>query len=158
LGDPLSDLIQALFHYYVPDKQNFFTAIRPIPSLQSRNVPTASEQLSFYYQEANKRGVAKVPEWLKYGPDTPQWRFYIAFALFRVGAVMQGVYKRALDGNSSQRDALTMGSMPQMLFDASAQYLKEPIKFGHFSVVPEAMSPKAFDFYCRVDTFINEVF
>lgn len=157
LGDPLSDLIQVLFHYYAPEKQKIFTRLRSNPSLKTRNIPTACDQLSFYYQEANRRGVSNVPGWLRSGSNTQQWRFYIAFALFRAGAVLQGVYKRALDGNSSQADALNMGALPRLLFNASTEYLKHPVRFGQFPVIPEAMSPKARDYYERVNTFINEV-
>ncbi|KAI6189838.1 hypothetical protein M3Y97_00051900 [Aphelenchoides bicaudatus] len=125
---------------------------RPNP----RNVPTVDEQLAFYHREAKRRSVPSVPDWLRSGEKTQQWRFYIAFALFRAGAVIQGVYKRALDGNSSQSEALTMGPLPRILFNLSAEYLKHPANYGQFPVIPEAMSPKARDYYERVDTFINK--
>lgn len=156
LGDPLSDLIQVLFHYYAPEKQNLFAGLRPTPSLKTRNIPSASEQLTFYYNQAKRHNVPNTPEWLRSGPNTPQWRFYIAFALFRAGAVIQGVYKRALDGNSSQKDAVNIGALPRLLFNASLEYLKHPANFGQFPVVPEAMSSKAREYYERVNTFINE--
>ncbi len=31
----------------------------------------------------------------------PHWPFLIAFSFFRIAAIVQGVYKRALDGNAS---------------------------------------------------------
>ena len=37
------------------------------------------------------------------------WDFYIAFALFRVAAIAQGVYKRGLEGNASSERAMTFG-------------------------------------------------
>lgn len=130
--------------------------MRSSPSLRSRNIPSADEQLSFYYQEAKRRSVPHVPEWLRSGSNNQQWRFYIAFALFRVGAVIQGVYRRALDGNSSQPGALDMDSLPRILFDSSIEYLKEHVNLGQFSVIPEAMSLKARDYYDRVRIFIEE--
>ncbi|MGY9048214.1 MAG: phosphotransferase family protein, partial [Rhodobacterales bacterium] len=37
--------------------------------------------------------------------------FYVAFAFFRMAAILQGVKKRALDGNASNPDkALRLGS------------------------------------------------
>ena len=34
-------------------------------------------------------------------PGVPHWPFLIAFSFFRIAAIVQGVYKRALDGNAS---------------------------------------------------------
>ncbi|MEO0978206.1 MAG: phosphotransferase, partial [Pseudomonadota bacterium] len=34
-------------------------------------------------------------------PGIPNFGFYLAFAFFRMGAILQGVRKRALDGNAS---------------------------------------------------------
>ena len=31
----------------------------------------------------------------------PDWPFYIAFCFFKLTGILQGVYKRALDGNAS---------------------------------------------------------
>ena len=33
--------------------------------------------------------------------EVPHWPFLIAFSFFRIAAICQGVYKRALDGNAS---------------------------------------------------------
>ena len=33
--------------------------------------------------------------------EVPHWTFLIAFSFFRIAAICQGVYKRALDGNAS---------------------------------------------------------
>ena len=35
----------------------------------------------------------------------PRWDFYVAFSLFRLAAIVQGVYKRGLDGNASSETA-----------------------------------------------------
>jgi len=36
------------------------------------------------------------------------WNFYLAFSFFRLAAIVQGVYKRGLDGNASSSAALSM--------------------------------------------------
>ena len=33
--------------------------------------------------------------------EVPHWNFLLAFSFFRIAAIVQGVYKRALDGNAS---------------------------------------------------------
>jgi aminoglycoside phosphotransferase (APT) family kinase protein len=35
----------------------------------------------------------------------PDWDFYIAFSVFRLASISQGVYKRGLDGNASSENA-----------------------------------------------------
>jgi aminoglycoside phosphotransferase (APT) family kinase protein len=45
----------------------------------------------------------------------PQFNFYLVFSFFRLAAILQGVKKRALDGNASSEKALLMGSMAKPL-------------------------------------------
>jgi aminoglycoside phosphotransferase (APT) family kinase protein len=39
------------------------------------------------------------------------WTFYLAFSFFRLAAIVQGVMKRALDGNASSNEAANVGKM-----------------------------------------------
>ncbi len=48
------------------------------------------------------------------------WHFYLAFSYFRLAAICQGVYKRALDGNASNEQALEVGRSAGKLADAGA--------------------------------------
>lgn len=48
------------------------------------------------------------------------WNFYLAFSFFRLAAICQGVYKRALDGNASSDQALEVGRSAGLLSDAGA--------------------------------------
>ena len=38
------------------------------------------------------------------------WNFYLAYNMFRAGAIMQGIAKRALDGTASNTQAAQAGS------------------------------------------------
>ncbi len=52
-------------------------------------------------------------------PEIPNWDFYIAFNFFRLAAIIQGVKKRALDGNGSNPErGLAMGEMVPVLAEA----------------------------------------
>lgn len=42
--------------------------------------------------------------------ELPHWNFYLAFSLFRVAAILQGVWRRAQEGNASSADAATVGA------------------------------------------------
>ncbi|HDZ10464.1 phosphotransferase family protein [Pseudohongiella sp.] len=46
------------------------------------------------------------------GIEAPEhWTFYLAFSFFRLAAILQGVYKRGLDGNASSDKAIRMGRL-----------------------------------------------
>ena len=45
------------------------------------------------------------------------WDFYLAFSLFRLAAIVQGVYKRGLDGNASSETATKYGNRAKALAD-----------------------------------------
>ena len=53
----------------------------------------------------------------------PDWDFYIAFAIFRLAAISQGVYKRGLDGNASSANAATF-NLCGFLSEAAAKMVK----------------------------------
>jgi aminoglycoside phosphotransferase (APT) family kinase protein len=53
----------------------------------------------------------------------PDWGFYIAFAIFRLAAISQGVYKRGLDGNASSANAATF-NLCGFLSEAAAKMVK----------------------------------
>ena len=45
----------------------------------------------------------------------PDWDFYLAFSLFRLAAILQGVRKRAQDGQASSADAAEVGARARPL-------------------------------------------
>lgn len=64
------------------------------------------------------RGALGIPEEFDYvrrycertgRSDIPHWNFYLAFSLFRVAAILQGVWRRARDGQASSADGLEVG-------------------------------------------------
>ena len=68
----------------------------------SLGIPTDEEFVAMYCKARGLTGI-------------PGMNFYIAFAFFRMGAIIQGVYKRALDGNASNPErAMRLGkAVPQ---------------------------------------------
>ena len=52
--------------------------------------------------------------------EIPHWGFYIAFSAFRFAAILQGVHKRALDGNASSKRAAEMGELVTPLAEMGA--------------------------------------
>ena len=91
LGDPFSDLACLCmgYHHDAPGRPGVVACAGG-----ASGIPGESELLEDYCRHA---GIDAVPH----------WRFYLAFSFFRFAAVLQGVYRRGLDGNASSREALS---------------------------------------------------
>jgi len=96
LGHPLADLGGQLMQWSMPvGEQGRGMAGVDRATL---GIPSDAEYVALY---AKRRGL----------DATPDMRFYIAFSFFRMAAILQGVKKRALDGNASNPEkALKLGS------------------------------------------------
>jgi len=68
----------------------------------SLGIPTDEEYVARYCE---RRGLAGIPN----------WDFYLVFSFFRLAAIVQGVLKRAIDGNASSQKAFQYGAMAPVL-------------------------------------------
>lgn len=57
--------------------------------------------------------------------EIPQWNFYLAFSLFRVAAILQGVWRRSQDGQASSADAEIVGAKAHPLAEIGWQIARE---------------------------------
>ena len=91
LGDPFSDLAYLCmgYHHDAPGRPG----LAPCAG-GAAGIPSESEFLEDYCRHT---GIGEVPH----------WRFYLAFSFFRFAAILQGVYRRGLEGNASSREALS---------------------------------------------------
>lgn len=99
LGDPLADLAYHMMVWRVP--QNLF---RGLAGLESENIGVPSEEAYL------KRYLARTGR-----ADLPHWNFYLAFSLFRVAAILQGVWSRSQTGQASASDAEELGRQARPL-------------------------------------------
>ncbi|MFT7459780.1 MAG: aminoglycoside phosphotransferase (APT) family kinase protein [Planctomycetota bacterium] len=53
----------------------------------------------------------------------PNWNFYVAFSIFRFAAILQGVYKRGLEGNASSERAVAIGKLTRPLAELAIPLL-----------------------------------
>ncbi len=96
LGHPLADLAYFCMCLRIPgSKYTFGLGNR---DRQSLGVPDERAVVARYCE---LRGIGAIAG----------WNFYIAFSFFRLAAILQGVYKRSLDGNASNERAGMMGAM-----------------------------------------------
>lgn len=90
LGHPLADLGYVCQTYYA-DEDDLHGLNRP--NLGELGIPTEEEFVARYCERAGIKGIE-------------DWRFYLVYNLFRSAAIIQGVYRRGLDGNASSDSAL----------------------------------------------------
>lgn len=100
LGHPMADLAYYLMALRLP-RQGEIKGLRD-EDLNALGIPDEAALIAHY---CAVRGV-KAPE---------HWAFYLAFSFFRLAAILQGVYKRGLDGNASNERATRMGKLVQPL-------------------------------------------
>jgi aminoglycoside phosphotransferase (APT) family kinase protein len=101
LGHPLADLAHGCVQYHVSTGDR-----EPLAELAGAEsgIPTEREYIGAYCRYAERSGI-------------PNWNFYLAFSLFRYAGIVQGVYKRGLQGNASSQAATEMGSFVQVASD-----------------------------------------
>jgi aminoglycoside phosphotransferase (APT) family kinase protein len=56
--------------------------------------------------------------------DIDNWPFYLAFSYFRLAAIVQGVAKRAVDGNASNTRAAELGEWVEPLAHMALQVIE----------------------------------
>jgi len=90
LGDGLADLGYMCQEYHGDSESPDGLAGADLAAL---NIPTEDEMVAEYCRHAKLEGV-------------DNWRFYLIYNMFRSAGIIQGVYKRGLDGNASSKKAL----------------------------------------------------
>ena len=95
LGHPLSDLAYACMYYRIP-ASNEGTGGLAGTDIAALGIPSEQEFIDLYCRFSGRDRIA-------------DWPFFLAFAYFRMAAITQGVYARALQGNAADRRAILYG-------------------------------------------------
>lgn len=90
IGHPLADLAYLCLTYHLPPEEGGCAGL----DLQAKSIPTQDELVEHYCQHAGR-------------PLPAALDVFIVFAMFRLAAIVAGVYKRALDGNAADARALS---------------------------------------------------
>ncbi|MEC9346375.1 MAG: phosphotransferase [Pseudomonadota bacterium] len=89
LGHPLADLAYVCQEYY---GNLTGTGFADLEDPRTIGIPSEEEFVARYCELTGQ-------------PKIENWGFYMAYTLFRSAAIVQGVYKRGLDGNASSESA-----------------------------------------------------
>jgi len=109
IGHPFADLAYQCMQWRLPND----TLSRGLDGVdRSRfGIPTEQDYVSAY---CTRTGVDHIEN----------WAFYLAFSFFRLAAIVQGVRKRALDGNASSLRAHEIGRLTRPLARQAIEMLE----------------------------------
>lgn len=95
LGNPVADVAYQLMAWQLPRDSGGINGLEGVdrPSL---HIPSDEEYLRKYCERTGRDEISN-------------WNFYLVFCFFRIAAILQGVKKRALQGNASSTEALARG-------------------------------------------------
>jgi aminoglycoside phosphotransferase (APT) family kinase protein len=101
LGHPLADFSYHCMSWHIPPG-----AFRGIGGLDhaALGIPTEGEYVARYLE---RRGLGSAAERKAIGRD---WNFYLAYNLFRMAAILQGIAKRVEDGTAASAEARAAGA------------------------------------------------
>lgn len=94
LGHPLADFAYHCMSWHIPP--GVFRGLAGL-DLQALGIPSESEYIALYCDQTK----FITPEALK-----PDWGFYLAYNMFRLAAILQGIAKRVQMGTASSAQAL----------------------------------------------------
>ena len=99
LGHPISELAYACmgYHLNLPGRGGLAGV-----DVSALGIPSEQEMVDAYCVLTGRKQIA-------------DWPYFMAFGIFRLAAIAQGVYKRSLQGNASSDSASTYGAAVGML-------------------------------------------
>jgi aminoglycoside phosphotransferase (APT) family kinase protein len=99
LGHPFADLAYQCMQLRMPGASGKPGEMSGLAgkNREALGIPSEKEYVAQYCQ---RMGIDKIDH----------WAFYLAFSFFRLAAIAQGVAKRALDGNASNKKAMKVGA------------------------------------------------
>ena len=95
LGDPLADFAYHCMSWHIPPGQFRGIAGLDLPAL---GIPSEADYVRKYCERTGQREI-----------NPTHWDFYLAYNLFRIAAILQGIMKRVVDGTAASVHARDAG-------------------------------------------------
>lgn len=108
LGNPLADLANQCMAWMLP-REGGIVGMMGVDRA-ALGIPSDEEYIARYCERTGRDGI-------------DNWNFYIVFSMFRLAAILQGVAKRAEQGNASSPEARAKGAMVASLADYAASLI-----------------------------------
>jgi aminoglycoside phosphotransferase (APT) family kinase protein len=112
LGDPLADFAYHCLSWHIAPAQ--FRGIGGL-DLAALGIPREADYVAAYCRRTGREGIA-------------DWAFYLAYNLFRLAAILQGIAKRALDGTASSAEAADAGARARPLAELGWRYAERALR------------------------------
>jgi aminoglycoside phosphotransferase (APT) family kinase protein len=110
LGHPLADFSYHCMSWNIP--HGSFRGIGGL-DLQALGIPAQDEYIRRYCE---RTGLTTV-EALK-----ADWNFYMAYNMFRIAAILQGIARRVVDGTAASADAVSSGASARPMAELAWQF------------------------------------
>lgn len=111
LGHPLADLGYYCMQLRMPQNVGNMSGLRG-KDLAALGIPDEQACIADYCARTGMNGIEN-------------FGFYVAFSFFRLAAIVQGVAKRAIDGNASSRDAGKLGEFVEPIAALAFEAIEE---------------------------------
>jgi aminoglycoside phosphotransferase (APT) family kinase protein len=98
LGHPLADFSYHCMAWHIPHAMDRgIGGLDPLPA----GIPTEPSYIRRYAERTGLADAAALE---------PDWNFYLAYNLFRIAAILQGIARRVVDGTAASAEARTAGA------------------------------------------------
>jgi aminoglycoside phosphotransferase (APT) family kinase protein len=91
LGHPLCDIAYNCLGYHLAEPPHGYATV----DFGKLGLPVEQDYVAAYCHRVGRKSI-------------DNWNFYLAFSLFRLAAIAQGVYRRGLDGNAANPASIKM--------------------------------------------------
>jgi aminoglycoside phosphotransferase (APT) family kinase protein len=109
LGHPLADLAYHVMTWRVTPGE--FRGMRGA-DLAALGIPDEAAYVAAYCRRTGRAGIA-------------DWDYYLAFNMFRMAAILQGILARALQGNAASAEALATGQRARPMAEAGWRQVEQ---------------------------------
>jgi len=114
LGDPLADFAYHCMSWHIPPGQ--FRGIGGL-DLVSLGIPSEQAYVEKYCERTNRGQI-----------NPTHWDFYLAYNLFRIAAILQGILKRVVDGTAASAHARDAGMRARPMAELGWQQVEKILR------------------------------
>jgi aminoglycoside phosphotransferase (APT) family kinase protein len=114
LGDPLADFAYHCMSWHIPPGQ--FRGIAGL-DLAALGIPSEREYVQSYCERTGRGAI-----------NPSHWDFYLAYNLFRIAAILQGILKRVVDGTAASAHARDAGSRARPMAELGWQQVEKILR------------------------------
>ena len=114
LGDSLADFSYHCMSWHIPPGK--FRGIEGLP-LAELGIPGESEYAAMYFRRSGRKPL-----------DASVWDYYMAYNLFRIAAILQGIAKRVVDGTAASEHAREAGSRAPLMAELGWKQVEKILK------------------------------